>query len=400
MMDNSIVRASAQFVKELLNEKLGKEFTYHNLKHTERVVKSLLELIEEHDLTNDEQEALKIAGWFHDAGYTVDPSNHEEESVKIAKDFLSKNGVAQDKIDLVTRIILVTKVDAQPTDQLEMIMKDADCSHFGKKNFIDTSDTLKKELKNRGVGEYTESEWQKANIDMLENKHRFYTDFAKENWGPTKTKNLKKLQKTEKAESSVAQKEALKAKYKAEDPEKAVQTMYRVSLRNHLKLSDIADTKANILLSVNAIIISMALSNLIPKLDNPSNYYLIYPSVLFVVVAVVSMVLSVMATRPNVTGGKFSRKDVEDKKVNLLFFGNFHNMSLDDYDWAMTELGKDKDYIYSILNKDLYFLGKVLDKKYRLLRNTYTIFMIGIVLTVIAFAIAFQMQSGQNPVVR
>ena len=53
--------------------------------------------------------------------------------------------------------------------------------------------------------------------------------------------------------------------------------MFRVALRNHITLSDIADTKANILLSVNAIIISLVLSNLLPKLDNPSNHYLNFP---------------------------------------------------------------------------------------------------------------------------
>jgi len=105
-----------------------------------------------------------------------------------------------------------------------------------------------------------------------------------------------------------------------------------------LTLSDIADTKANILLSVNAIIISVALSNLIPKLDNP------YPTVIFITFSVISMVLAVLATRPNVTSGTFSKEDVSQKKVNLLFFGNFHKMTLKDYEWAIQELVKDKDY--------------------------------------------------------
>ena len=72
----------------------------------------------------------------------------------------------------------------------------------------------------------------------------------------------------------------------------------------------------------------MALSNLIPKLDNPSNHYLIIPSVIFILFTVASIVLSVLATRPNVTSGEFTKEDVANKKVNLLFFGNFHKMSL------------------------------------------------------------------------
>ena len=90
------------------------------------------------------------------------------------------------------------------------------------------------------------------------------------------------------------------------------------------------------------------------------------------------------------TSGKFSKEDVKQKKVNLLFFGNFHKMSLPDYEWAIKELVKDKDYIYSSLTKDLYFLGLVLDRKYKILRLTYTIFIIGIVISVIAFGISFR----------
>jgi len=177
-------------------------------------------------------------------------------------------------------------------------------------------------------------------------------------------------------------------------PERGIETMFRVTLRNHITLSDIADTKANILLSVNAIIVSLVLSNLVSKLDNASNTYLIWPTVIFVLSTVVSMVLSVLATRPNVTSGKFNKDDVKNKKVNLLFFGNFHKMSLEDFEWAMGEMMQDRDYLYSSMKKDLYFLGKVLDRKYKILRLTYTVFIVGIIISVIAFAIAFKFFGG------
>ena len=101
------------------------------------------------------------------------------------------------------------------------------------------------------------------------------------------------------------------------------------------------------------------------------------------------MVLAVIATRPNVTSGQFTKEDVKQKKVNLLFFGNFHKMKLDEYEWAINELIKDKEYVYKSLTKDLYFLGLVLNRKYNILRFTYTIFIIGIVISLIAFVIAF-----------
>ena len=183
-------------------------------------------------------------------------------------------------------------------------------------------------------------------------------------------------------------------KNKAKTPERGIETMFRVTLKNHITLSNIADTKANILLSVNAIIVSLVLSNLVSKLDNPSNDYLIWPTIIFVIFTVLSIILSIMATRPNVTSGKFTKEDVANKKVNLLFFGNFHKMSLKDFEWAMGEMMQDRDYLYSSMKKDLYFLGLVLNKKYKILRLTYSVFMIGIIVSVIAFAIAFKYASG------
>ena len=89
---------------------------------------------------------------------------------------------------------------------------------------------------------------------------------------------------------------------------------------------------------------------------------------------------------------KRQKEDVANKKVNLLFFGNFHQMKLDEFEWGMQEMMKDRDYLYGSLTKDLYFLGLVLNRKYSLLRHTYTVFMIGIIVSVVAFSIAFAMQ--------
>jgi len=166
--------------------------------------------------------------------------------------------------------------------------------------------------------------------------------------------------------------------------------MFRVTLGNHTRLSDIADSKANILLSVNAIIISVSLSTLIPKLDSPTNAHLIIPTFVLMLFSVICIIFAILSTRPKVTSGTFTRKDIEDRKVNLLFFGNFYKMPLDEYEWAVNEMMKDSNYLYGSMIKDLYFLGLVLNRKYKLLRITYTIFMIGIITSVLAFVFAFK----------
>lgn len=387
---SEIIEKTEHFVTDLLTNQLDSKYLYHNLRHTQRVVESTQELLNFYNLKDKENNALVLAAWLHDTGYTKGTENHEEASCSIAKEFLESEGFDNGLIQNVSALIMATKRFYQPKNLSEEIIRDADSSHLGQKSYLETSELLREELAKLGIAKYSFKEWQEANVKMFRSEHRFYTDYAKENWQDRKDKNLADILKNKKEDRKLLKKEQLKAQLKNQSPERGIQTLFRVTMRNHLKLSDIADTKANILLSVNAIIISLVLANLIPKLDNPSNDYLIYPTVIFIIFSVISMILSILATRPNVTRGEFTKEDVKEQKVNLLFFGNFHKMKLPEYEWAIQELIKDQVYVYKSLTKDLYFLGKVLDKKYRILRLTYTIFMIGMVLSVIAFGIAFK----------
>lgn len=387
---DTIVSKAESFVTQKLGQEIDADYLYHNLRHTQRVVKSAKELLDGEEVGEKDREKLMVAIWFHDLGYLESHDDHEAHSCQMAREFLEKEDCPDQFIEDVCSLILATRMNYEPKSHLEKIMRDADSSHFAKKTFVQTSELLREELKLLELKDYTVEDWREENIHLLRVKHRYYTDYARENWQEEKDKNIKRLVKAKNKSKKLVKKESLKAKFKGQIPDRGVQTLYRVTLRNHIKLSDIADTKANILLSVNAIIISLALANLIPKLDNPSNDYLFYPTFIFIFFSIISMIMSILATKPNVTSGEFTEEDVKTKKVNLLFFGNFHKMELEKYQWAISEVIKDQEYIYSSLTKDLYYLGIVLERKYRLLRWTYTVFMIGMILSVIVFAIALK----------
>ncbi len=385
---DSLITAAEQFVVQLLKTELGNNFRYHNLAHTLNVVQASEEIAIGEQISDKEKQLILLAAWFHDTGYTKSIDEHEAASVIIAQDFLRSHAVLEEDIATVSNLIMATQMNVQPSNSLESIIRDADCAHFGSRDYELISDLLRAEWELTLKRKYNELEWVEENIRFFNNFHQFHTGFAKKQWSKRKLKNLNKL--VLKAQTFKNPLLKTSTSKKSNTPERGIETMFRVTLRNHITLSDIADTKANILLSVNAIIVSLVLANLLPKLDNPSNEYLVYPTVIFVLFTVASMILSIVATRPNVTSGEFTREDVEQKKVNLLFFGNFHKMPLQDFEWAMNELMQDKDYLYNSMIKDLYFLGKVLRRKYQILRWTYSIFMIGIVVSVIAFALAFK----------
>ncbi|MEO5501680.1 MAG: Pycsar system effector family protein, partial [Ginsengibacter sp.] len=111
---------------------------------------------------------------------------------------------------------------------------------------------------------------------------------------------------------------------------------------------------------------------------------------------VTTIVISILATRPKISGGEFTMEEVKQRKTNLLFFGNFYKATYQQYDLAMKELMLDTDYLYGTLIKDIYFLGTVLGRKYKLIRLAYNIFMIGIIVSVLAFAIATMFSQGST----
>nr|WP_315238146.1 Pycsar system effector family protein [uncultured Flavobacterium sp.] len=389
----NLIEQSEDFISNLLKDKLSNLYTYHNFSHTQSVVNATKELCEKEKVNTDERELLLIAAWFHDAGYTKGYENHENESVKIASEFLKERNQSEDFIKKVGKLISATGKEYVPKNHLEKIIKDADFIHIISPEYTSTCELLRLELKNTGIVDFSTLEWATENFKFLMTKHHFYTDYAQKKWQPLKEKNLVRIQKKinkQQAKETVAIEDENKKKDKAEKPDRGIDTLFRVTLGNHTRLSGIADSKANILLSVNAIIISIALSSIIPKLDSPKNAHLVIPTFIMLISSVITIIFAILSTRPKVTSGFFTREDVQAKKVNLMFFGNFYKMPLHEYDWAMNEMMKDRDYLYSTMIKDLYYLGLVLQRKYNLLRIAYNIFMIGIIVTVIAFVIAFK----------
>ncbi|WP_213278079.1 Pycsar system effector family protein [Chryseobacterium indologenes] len=390
----SILQKAKNYVEILFKDKLSSVYFYHNFIHTAYTVNKAEEIMKNTPVSEEDQEKVLVALWFHDTGYIECALNHEERSVEVMKAFLQQENYPENYIADVEKLILATKIHYEPQNLLEKIMKDADFSHFAGHDYNDISDALRKEWELTNVRCFSNEEWNAGNLDMLKNKHTFYTDYAKENWEPLKKKNIKKIEKKlekeeEKKDNKENKKESSEGKKEKEKSDRSVDTLFRVTLNNHTRLSDIADSKANILLSVNAIIISVCLSVLVPKLDAPKNSHLILPSFILLLSSVFTIIFAILSTKPNVTKTTFTPQDIANRKVNLLFFGNFQQMLFDDYNNAMKDLIKDRDYIYDSMVKDLYYLGKVLDRKYKLLSITYKIFMAGIIISVLSFGAAF-----------
>lgn len=388
----SLIQQAEHYVSTLLKEKLPSTFVYHNFNHTVGVVQAVTKIGNYQQVRDEDTEKLLIAAWFHDTGYVLGTEKHEISSVQIASEFLKGKNLDEKFISDVSNLIMATVFTHQPQNELEQIIRDADYFHFANDNYLTICEFLREEWQNTCKKSFTDLEWSKENLQMLSQKHQFYTPFALTFWQPIKEKNISRIEKRiKKLMNNFDQNLTDAAKKSKEDkPDRGIDTMFRVTLNNHTRLSEIADSKANILLSVNAIIISISLSTLIPKLDSPSNVHLIIPTFVLVMFSVVTIIFAILSTRPKVTSGTFTQKDVDERKVNLLFFGNFYKMPYQEYESAVNEMMNDREYLYNSMIKDLYYLGLVLERKYRLLRITYNIFMVGIIVSVLTFVIAFK----------
>jgi predicted metal-dependent HD superfamily phosphohydrolase len=378
---------------------------YHNRKHTESVASYAKQIAHHYQLNERDYFIVVASAWLHDLGYTIERANHEAEGAGAAAIFLGNLGLPTVDIDAIRGCILATKLPQDPHNLLEEIVCDADLYHLGTTHFSDLNKTMRKEAEDSMNKKISKDEWRVKTINFLES-HTYHTDYAKLLLNDQKRKNLEELkEKTEsKFQQELRPKETLaladhhtdeekhhheknkKDKVKNDRPERGIETMFRVSSSNHQRLSDMADNKAHIMITVNSIILSAVISLLLRKLDE--NSYLMIPTFMLLAASLITIIFSILATRPTIPNGIFSKKDIEEKKVNLLFFGNFYRMKLPDYKEGMEKMMEDKDYLYGSLIMDGFAQGKVLGKKYQLLRISYNVFMFGLILSVIAFIIA------------
>ena len=375
--------------------------TYHNQKHTEHVVEAATEIAGHYELSEHDLFIVLAAVWFHDIGYITNTANHEEEGYKLAEIFLAAHKVNSEDIQLIKGCIMATKMPQSATTLIEQIVCDADLFQLGTDDLFKNDKLLRKEYNSMHQTDINKLEWKKKTISFLE-KHTYYTNYCKLLLNDKKKENLEILkEKVLTEESKIIQpadeietqntEEApadnKKKSDKKDKPDKGIETMFRISSSNHQRLSDMADRKAHIMITVNSIILSAIISLVFRRLDTYG--YLVVPSFILLLVSVTAMTFSILSTRPSIPKGIFSKEDVDEKRTNLLFFGNFYKMKLDDFNYGMQKMMIEKDFLYGSLIRDVYAQGVVLGKKYHLLRIAYNVFMFGLIVSVAAFIIAF-----------
>lgn len=192
-METRIIESLAEkFVREIYRKHFPKWRYFHNIKHTERVVKYCNIFADYYGLDDASRFELICAAWFHDTGYYKNYREHEKESVNIVRQFLSPFKLKPECLTSIKNMILSTRISATPSTMLEKILCDCDLSHIGSPEYQKWALRLRKEFDAQGSCHTTESKWNEENISFFQT-HQFFTGYAKYLWDEEKEKNLSVL---------------------------------------------------------------------------------------------------------------------------------------------------------------------------------------------------------------
>lgn len=393
---NPIIKNASEYVFNLLKDKLSGEHTYHNYRHTLETVKACKELSGAYNLTGRDYEVLMLAAWFHDTGYIETYQGHEEKSVNILREYLDGEYKVED-IAEIERLILATKYGSPVEGTLQEILHDADYINIGKKKFGQRAQLLRIEWERLQNKQYSDLEWAEAQLEFLLRK-TFKTEEAILAYDEQREANIRAQrdligqQKADKAkaEAKIARKEGETEPEKAKKEGRGIETLYRSVYGYHINLSSLADNKANIMISINTIIISLVITLFgtgftFASSDEFESIRFVFPMAILLFSSLTAVVFAILSARPTVTTKE--KYDLKNKKGSILFFGNFAQLQLDEFVSQIRTLRDQKDALYDNMSIDIYYLGAVLVKKYKLLSWSYNIFMGGLVLAGLGFLI-------------
>ena len=391
--NSSLLRNVKSYVLELFNIKHDARLVFNSYQRTAGVVDFVKTISQSINASTEDAMVAETAAWFHLVGYLFDYNIAQQKSIQTATDFLSGKSCSADLIQKVCYCLEVIESKEVPKEQSARILSDAiHAMHFGNQ-FFQKGPLLRLEWELINNRKLTSVEWQQIQLQGLLGT-RFYTDYGKKQFEPVIGQNIliqkSKVEKSKSNFNPIVEEDGQLRKFQSiekRQPSSATQTFFRANYRNHINLSAIADNKANIMISVNAILISVLISILTYKDITDTTPMVLLPVVIFLVTGLTSLIFAVLSIRPKVTNKNEAIQSLEEAKKNIVFFGNFVQLDLDQYEEALDSVLRDGELLYGNMARDLYFLGKVLDKKYRYLTMSYNIFMVGFIATVLTFLV-------------
>ena len=381
MPTNETTEKAKEFLTGLYQSIHDKQVVYYTLPQSLCLHEKVLEISGAVGLSKTKN--LELAALFHNIRYWQ-TEERPLDTQALLKEF-KKQYRLKIKEEAILALIKSPEDHNADKSEEEAILYDAYLSYLGEKK-IERNIFLKAKDEENDLSAI---EIKSQTLKFME-LHNFRTGYAINNYGNRKAKNGYKLQ-------TIKEKALVKKSKKKRNDRKlgrGIETMYRAVYRNHINLSAIADGKANLIISVNTIILSVIITLAGTGYTFFDTGFFKYarftiPVILLLMSLLTAVIFAVLSARPDVTKKKMNRDRLLAKKSSILFFGNFATIEQDDFVREMSIFRQNQDRLYDSMSVDLYQLGKVLYRKYRLVKVSYNVFMFGLAASVISFLIVF-----------
>jgi len=401
-----LLKVAAYSKNRILN--FPERVVYHDLAFAERLNNKIITIGQDGNMSSRDIQMAQIVGWFFSSCFDkidvkitdgIISDNNEDLSVSNLKEFSKKEEISDAlKKEIIENIKGINFFRTAENNVQKTVSDAITADLVCVQNVNHNLKLVYQELLLNNVS-VSKLNWYEAIIPIAEEVN-FYTDYGKKQLAPNvkiqvenlrkaKNKIVKQNEKVLKKELAISDKELKKLKKNLKTlsgrDDRAVQTLFRTTIKNHYTLREMVDRKANIMITVNSIILSVVISGLASREFEHNEYYI--PIITLSFCSAVSIIFAILSTRPNKTQGQFTEEEIRSKNGNLLYFGNFHDMSPRDFEWGMLQMLNDSDYLYGSMIRDLYYLGSVIHNKFRNIRISLNIFLGGMITSLILYVI-------------
>jgi len=355
------------------------------LSFCKRISNECLKIAGEEKLTGFELGNALLACSFRYAGVT-NIMVIEDTGRRLLDDFTRQVDYPQEQVRVVHEMITKHMAKEAPGDLLEKVVWDALDYRLAMEDFFLHILYLKDEM-HRMNHKYEEIAILNKLREEFSGEH-CHTDYAKKKYSAELIRNqsklIKRIQRLTENRNTEKNTNTVMTDRETED-------LFKIAFRNYVKLVDVADSKAGLLIHVNSILISVVIGFVISRTEKYP--MLIVPSFLILGVSFLTILLSILASRPQRNS---YIQDKASKSYQTFFFGSFDLIGSEfrdaDFDSYSVELANflksGKDNVYNEIYKEVFNVRKVLSKKFTFLSYAYIVFISGLALSIVAFFIA------------
>ncbi len=391
----AILANATAFALEQFNQAKDHGLVYHHFGLSRRILQNLDRILTDQPLAPRQELCARLGAWFYPASFLEQYETPKQGAELLIRQFFQQHYPEEQVFlqEALACILLAYPPISGSPNPATAALSDAILGYEMGVSFFELAPYLRLEIDLKTQRSYSDFEWSQFLMQRLMSTH-FFTVYGQEFYAPLLAEHiLRQKEDLLKHQRQFAKKKKVPElrtfnNIERKIPNSGNQTFFRTNYRNHINLSAIADNKANIMISVNAILISVLISLISYSSITETKPIVLMPIIIFMVTGLSSLIFAVLSARPKVTSVNHNQSDPEIRKRNAVFFGNFVQMPLEEYEQAVDSMLRDGELLYGNMTRDLYYLGKVLDKKYRFLTLSYNIFMMGFAATVITFLIA------------